>query len=62
MITIATETATRDACPASRALPLPPVTGSNGTQLHWTPSLRAHSAAVLNLAPDHLDWHGSMEA
>ncbi|GAA2263595.1 UDP-N-acetylmuramoylalanine--D-glutamate ligase [Streptomyces ruber] len=31
-------------------------------QLHWTPSLRAHSAAVLNLAPDHLDWHGSMEA
>ncbi|MFI6649663.1 UDP-N-acetylmuramoyl-L-alanine--D-glutamate ligase [Streptomyces sp. NPDC050529] len=31
-------------------------------QLHWSPSLRAHSAAVLNLAPDHLDWHGSMEA
>ncbi|MEU9623554.1 UDP-N-acetylmuramoyl-L-alanine--D-glutamate ligase [Streptomyces sp. NPDC088251] len=31
-------------------------------QLHWAPSLRAHSAAVLNLAPDHLDWHGSMEA
>ncbi|WP_112466554.1 UDP-N-acetylmuramoyl-L-alanine--D-glutamate ligase [Streptomyces triticisoli] len=31
-------------------------------QLHWVPSLRAHSAAVLNLAPDHLDWHGSMEA
>ncbi|MFF4249288.1 UDP-N-acetylmuramoyl-L-alanine--D-glutamate ligase [Streptomyces sp. NPDC001822] len=30
-------------------------------QLHWAPSLRAHSAAVLNLAPDHLDWHGSME-
>ncbi|MEV2247872.1 UDP-N-acetylmuramoyl-L-alanine--D-glutamate ligase [Streptomyces sp. NPDC049970] len=29
-------------------------------QLHWAPSLRAHSAAVLNLAPDHLDWHGSM--
>lgn len=31
-------------------------------QLHWAPSLRAHSAAVLNIAPDHLDWHGSMEA
>ncbi|MFB7982090.1 UDP-N-acetylmuramoyl-L-alanine--D-glutamate ligase [Streptomyces vinaceus] len=31
-------------------------------QLHWAPSLRAHSAAVLNLAPDHLDWHGSMDA
>ncbi|MGW3951545.1 UDP-N-acetylmuramoyl-L-alanine--D-glutamate ligase [Streptomyces sp. NPDC004752] len=31
-------------------------------QLHWATSPRAHSAAVLNLAPDHLDWHGSMEA
>ncbi|MEU1863097.1 UDP-N-acetylmuramoyl-L-alanine--D-glutamate ligase [Streptomyces gardneri] len=31
-------------------------------QLHWAPSVRVHSAAVLNLAPDHLDWHGSMEA
>jgi UDP-N-acetylmuramoylalanine--D-glutamate ligase len=31
-------------------------------QLHWAPSIRAHSAAVLNLAPDHLDWHGSMAA
>ncbi|WP_344529062.1 UDP-N-acetylmuramoyl-L-alanine--D-glutamate ligase [Streptomyces albiaxialis] len=31
-------------------------------QLHWAPSLRPHSAAVLNLAPDHLDWHGSMKA
>ncbi|MEV6785308.1 UDP-N-acetylmuramoyl-L-alanine--D-glutamate ligase [Streptomyces sp. NPDC051098] len=31
-------------------------------QLHWAPSLRAHSAVVLNLAPDHIDWHGSMEA
>ncbi|MCX4980356.1 UDP-N-acetylmuramoyl-L-alanine--D-glutamate ligase [Streptomyces sp. NBC_00572] len=31
-------------------------------QLHWAPSIRVHSAAVLNLAPDHLDWHGSMEA
>ncbi|WP_037577324.1 UDP-N-acetylmuramoyl-L-alanine--D-glutamate ligase [Phaeacidiphilus oryzae] len=31
-------------------------------QLHWAPSLRPYSGAVLNLAPDHLDWHGSMEA
>lgn len=31
-------------------------------QLHWAPSVRPHSAVVLNLAPDHLDWHGSMEA
>ncbi|WP_394814389.1 UDP-N-acetylmuramoyl-L-alanine--D-glutamate ligase [Streptomyces chisholmiae] len=31
-------------------------------QLHWAPSLRPHSATVLNLAPDHLDWHGSMAA
>ncbi|MEU9790979.1 UDP-N-acetylmuramoyl-L-alanine--D-glutamate ligase [Streptomyces sparsogenes] len=31
-------------------------------QLHWAPTLRVHSGAVLNLAPDHLDWHGSMAA
>ncbi|MBV9023139.1 MAG: UDP-N-acetylmuramoyl-L-alanine--D-glutamate ligase [Streptomycetaceae bacterium] len=31
-------------------------------QLHWAPSLRVHSAAVLNLAPDHLDWHGGSMA
>ncbi|AZS90113.1 UDP-N-acetylmuramoyl-L-alanine--D-glutamate ligase [Streptomyces griseoviridis] len=31
-------------------------------QLHWAPSPRPHSAVVLNLAADHLDWHGSMEA
>ena len=31
-------------------------------QLHWAPSLRPHSAVVLNVAADHLDWHGSMEA
>ncbi|MCT2593381.1 UDP-N-acetylmuramoyl-L-alanine--D-glutamate ligase [Streptomyces sp. N2-109] len=31
-------------------------------QLHYAPSLRAHSAVVLNLAPDHLDWHGTMAA
>jgi len=26
-------------------------------QLHYTDSVRAESAAVLNLAPDHLDWY-----
>src|SRR5690606_4836983 len=31
-------------------------------QLHWSGTLAPHAAAVLNVAPDHLDWHGSMEA
>lgn len=31
-------------------------------QLHWSHSLALHSAAVLNLQPDHLEWHGSYEA
>ncbi|TQI99996.1 UDP-N-acetylmuramoyl-L-alanine--D-glutamate ligase [Kribbella jejuensis] len=31
-------------------------------QLHFTHSLSAHSAAVLNIAPDHVDWHGSLDA
>lgn len=31
-------------------------------QLHHTESMAAESAAVLNLAADHLDWHGSMAA
>jgi UDP-N-acetylmuramoylalanine--D-glutamate ligase len=26
-------------------------------QLHWTHSLSLHSAAVLNVAPDHLEWY-----
>ncbi|MFB4316264.1 UDP-N-acetylmuramoyl-L-alanine--D-glutamate ligase [Actinomadura sp. 21ATH] len=29
-------------------------------QLHWSSSLAPMAATVLNLAPDHLDWHGSM--
>jgi len=28
-------------------------------QLHWAPSVRPQAGAVLNLADDHLDWHGS---
>lgn len=31
-------------------------------QLHWTFSMAARSAAVLNIAPDHLDWHDSLAA
>ncbi|HSK27109.1 MAG TPA: UDP-N-acetylmuramoyl-L-alanine--D-glutamate ligase, partial [Jiangellales bacterium] len=29
-------------------------------QLHWTSSVAARAAAVLNVAPDHVDWHGSV--
>ncbi|MFC6882901.1 MULTISPECIES: UDP-N-acetylmuramoyl-L-alanine--D-glutamate ligase [Actinomadura] len=31
-------------------------------QLHWSSGLAPYAATVLNIAPDHLDWHGSMEA
>lgn len=31
-------------------------------QLHFTTSMAAHAGAVLNVAPDHLDWHGGMDA
>jgi UDP-N-acetylmuramoylalanine--D-glutamate ligase len=31
-------------------------------QLFWAPSLRPEAGAVLNVAEDHLDWHGSMDA
>jgi UDP-N-acetylmuramoylalanine--D-glutamate ligase len=31
-------------------------------QLHFAPSIAPTAAAVLNLAPDHLDWHGSYAA
>ncbi|WP_036321414.1 UDP-N-acetylmuramoyl-L-alanine--D-glutamate ligase [Microbispora sp. ATCC PTA-5024] len=30
-------------------------------QLHWSSSIEPLAAAVLNVAPDHIDWHGSME-
>jgi UDP-N-acetylmuramoylalanine--D-glutamate ligase len=29
-------------------------------QLHWQKSLRPKASVVLNVAEDHLDWHGSM--
>src|SRR5690554_831159 len=31
-------------------------------QLHYTESMSAHASVCLNLAADHLDWHGSAEA
>jgi UDP-N-acetylmuramoylalanine--D-glutamate ligase len=31
-------------------------------QLHWAPSVRPQAGALLNLAEDHLDWHGGMQA
>lgn len=31
-------------------------------QLHWTHSMSPQASAVLNIAPDHLDWHGGLEA
>jgi UDP-N-acetylmuramoylalanine--D-glutamate ligase len=31
-------------------------------QLHWQSSMHAHAATVLNVAEDHLEWHGSMAA
>lgn len=31
-------------------------------QLFWAPSLRPDAGAVLNIAEDHLDWHGGFQA
>ncbi|QIS10943.1 UDP-N-acetylmuramoyl-L-alanine--D-glutamate ligase [Nocardia arthritidis] len=31
-------------------------------QLHWAPSVRPEAGVVLNVAEDHLDWHGSLDA
>ncbi|TWF82508.1 UDP-N-acetylmuramoylalanine--D-glutamate ligase [Pseudonocardia hierapolitana] len=31
-------------------------------QLHWSPSIRPFAGCVLNVAHDHLDWHGSFAA
>lgn len=31
-------------------------------QLHYTSSMAAESAAVLNVAEDHIDWHGTFDA
>ncbi|NRQ50998.1 UDP-N-acetylmuramoyl-L-alanine--D-glutamate ligase [Aeromicrobium stalagmiti] len=31
-------------------------------QLHWSQSISAQASVVLNLAPDHIDWHGGIDA
>jgi UDP-N-acetylmuramoylalanine--D-glutamate ligase len=31
-------------------------------QLHWSESIAAGASVCLNVAPDHVDWHGSLEA
>lgn len=31
-------------------------------QLHWSSSIRPFAAAVVNVASDHVDWHGSLDA
>ena len=30
-------------------------------QLHWAKTAQFHSSAILNIAHDHIDWHGSFE-
>jgi UDP-N-acetylmuramoylalanine--D-glutamate ligase len=30
-------------------------------QLHWSHSLAPRASACLNVAPDHVDWHGSLD-
>ncbi len=31
-------------------------------QLHWSSTVRPAASVILNLAPDHLDWHGDADA
>ncbi len=42
--------------------PRPVVTEVSSFQLHYARRFRARIALLLNLAPDHLDWHGTPEA
>jgi UDP-N-acetylmuramoylalanine--D-glutamate ligase len=46
----------------AQALPAIWILELSSFQLHFTRSLQAHAATVLNLSQDHLDWHGSMHA
>jgi len=46
----------------NNALPEVWVLELSSFQLHRTYSLNADVATILNLTPDHLDWHGTMEA
>lgn len=47
---------------AARKLPDVWVIELSSFQLHFTNSLHADAACVLNISQDHLDWHGSFEA
>ncbi|WP_322353761.1 UDP-N-acetylmuramoyl-L-alanine--D-glutamate ligase [Paratractidigestivibacter sp.] len=38
------------------------VTELSSFQLASSPTLRPHAAVLLNVTPDHIEWHGSMEA
>lgn len=38
------------------------VVEASSFQLRFSPAFHPSAAAVTNLAPDHLDWHGSLEA
>lgn len=49
-----------DAVMAARAYDVLAVELSS-QQLHFAPSVQPAAGALLNLAPDHLDWHGSFE-
>ncbi|CAL62927.1 UDP-N-acetylmuramoylalanine--D-glutamate ligase (UDP-N-acetylmuramoyl-L-alanyl-D-glutamate synthetase) (D-glutamic acid-adding enzyme) [Herminiimonas arsenicoxydans] len=51
-----------DQAVASDALPQVWVLELSSFQLHFTYSLQADVATVLNLTQDHLDWHGDMAA
>ncbi len=47
------------------AAPVPPplvVAELSSFQLRFADTLRADVAVLLNVAPDHLDWHGSLDA
>ncbi len=46
----------------SDSLPQAWVLELSSFQLHWTDSLKADVATVLNVTQDHLDWHGDMDA
>lgn len=49
-------------CIDTNTLPQAWVLELSSFQLHWTYSLNANVATLLNLTQDHLEWHGSMEA
>ena len=51
-----------DAAPVASTLPQAWILELSSFQLHTTFSLQADAATVLNLAQDHLDWHGDMAA